>query len=455
MEGGGVIVQGKGSQSSLDLLVAGKLYIGGELIEAAVGVEGGRVAWVGKPSLAPCAEKRIDAGEGVIVLPGMVDMHVHMRDLNESEKEDWFTGTLSALAGGVTFVADMPNNKPPARTAEVLLAKEAEASKKAVVDYGFYIGLPSSSHVLTHATDFGVVGLKLYPEDLMHENLISALQYAATLDLMVVVHAEDPLFLRATNALGEKSFTAHGRLRPPAAEASAIHLMAHLAQRLGFQLHFTHVSSAEGLKAALRAKLSVGATLDTAVHYLFLSEETATRLGGLAKVNPPLRSRNDVVALRRSLRSGLLDAVVTDHAPHTLEEKLSQDYDAVPPGFPGLELCLPLLLTLIAEGEAPLRALDLYSSRPADLLGVPKGKIEVGRDADLVFVNTKERWTIKGSNLKSKAKYTPFEGFEVRGRIEKVFVRGTLAFDGDELLVSKGFGKRYSSRRRGGALSFP
>lgn len=438
-----------GSPSSLDLLVTGKLYLDGELVEAAVGVEGGRVAWIGKPSRAPHAEILVDAGEGAIVLPGMVDIHVHMRDLNESEKEDWFTGTLSALAGGVTFVADMPNNKPPARTVEVLLAKEAEASRKALVDYGFYVGLPSSGSELARAAKFGVVGLKLYPEDFLQESLVPVLERAAALGLLVVAHAEDPLLLRATSALEDKSFRAHGRIRPPLAEASAMRFLAYLAGKLGLRLHLTHVSSVEGLRAALDAKSDVNATLDTAVHYLFLSDEAIGRLGGLAKVNPPLRSERDVAAMRRALRAGLLDAVVTDHAPHKLEEKLGQDYEAVPPGFPGLELCLPLLLALVADGVMPLRALELYSSRPADILGVPKGKIMIGRDADLVLVNVKERWVVRGSNLKSKARYTPFEGFEMRGRIEKVFVRGVLACDGGELKINRGFGKRYCPQKEG------
>lgn len=433
----------------MDLLVSGKVYLNGELVEAAVGVEDERIAWIGKPSRAPFAEERVSAGEGTIVLPGMVDMHVHMRDLGEADKEDWFTGSLSALAGGVTFVADMPNNRPPARSVEVLVAKEAEAARKAAVDYGFYVGLPDSSGELARAVKFGVVGLKLYPDDYARESLAPTLMLAANLGLLVVVHAEDPLLLRVADALEERDFSAHGGLRPSAAEASAVRLFKYLAGKLGFKLHLTHISSKEGLRAALEAKLDVGATLDTAVHYLFLSEEIVSGMGGLAKVNPPLRGRDDVATLRRALRAGLLDAIVTDHAPHRLEEKLERNYDAVPPGFPGLELCLPLLLTLIAEGAAPLRAIELYSSRPADMLGVPKGKIAVGTEADLTLVNVKERWVIRGQSLRSKAKYTPFEGFEVRGRVEKVFIRGALAFDQGELLVEKGFGKRYSPCKRG------
>lgn len=431
------------SPSSLELLVSGKLYLDGALIDAAVGIDDGRVAWIGKPALAPPAERSLEAGEGVIVLPGMVDMHVHMRDLGEAHKEDWFTGTLSALAGGVTFVADMPNNKPPARSVEVLSAKEVEASKKAVVDYGFYIGLPERGGELARAASFGIVGLKLYPEDLSEASLTQSLREAAALGLLVVVHAEDPTLLRAAGTLAERAFASHGILRPPEAEEQAVRFASYLAKRLGLRLHLTHVSSAAGLRAALEAKTEALATLDAAIHHLLLSDEVVDGLGGLAKVNPPLRSRSDVAALQRALKSGLLDAVVTDHAPHSLEEKLGSDYDAVAPGFPGLELCLPLLISVVARGAAPLKILDLYSCAPAEILGVPKGKISVGRDADLVLFNVKERWRIEGRKLRSKAKYTPFEGFEVPGRVEKVLVRGVLAYDGGELLIDKGFGRRY------------
>ncbi len=442
-----------GSPSSLDLLVSGRLYIGGSLVEAAVGVEDGKVVWVGKPSLAPPAEERIEAGDGVVVLPGMVDMHVHMRDLGESDKEDWFTGTLSALAGGVTFVADMPNNVPPMRSVEDLELKEAEAARKAVVDYGFYLGFPRDVGELARAAEFGVVGMKLYPRDLLEEALAAVLREAARLDLPVVVHAEDPLILRAAEAALTKDVVLHGKLRPPEAEAQAVRTLSYLAASLGFRLHVTHVSSLEALRAVAAAKAAAKVTADTAIHYLCLDEGAVGRLGGIAKVNPPLRSRRDVEALRLAIRSGLLDAVVTDHAPHRREEKLSEAYDAIPPGFPGLELCLPLLVTLIAEGALLLRALDLYSSAPARLLAVPKGEIAVGRDADLVLLNVRERWRVRGDELRSKAKYTPFEGFEVRGRVAKVFVRGTLAYDGGELLVEKGFGRRYSpARGEGGAL---
>lgn len=431
---------------SLDLIISGKVYVEGSLIDMAVGIEDGKIAWMGKLSRAPFAEKVIQAGEKTLVLPGMVDMHVHMRDLNESDKEDWYTGTLSALAGGVTFVADMPNNQPPARSLEVLKAKEGAASRRALVDYGFYAGVPFQSGELERMAAFGLVGLKIYPEDQLREELVDVLKEAKRLGLLTVVHAEDPLLLNLTGKLEAASFKSHSLRRPAESETLAIYRLALLSSRIGFRLHLTHLSSAAALRAALKAKLKVGASTDTAIHYLFLDSSIVEKFGGLAKVNPPLRRERDVRVMRRALKSGILDAIVTDHAPHKLEEKMAENYDSVPAGFPGLELCLPLLMTLVARGEAPLSVLELYSSRPAKLLGVPKGQIKVGSDADLVFMDLREKWRIKGGDMRSKAKYTPFEGFEVVGRVRKVFVRGVQALEDGDVLVSEGYGRRYSSR---------
>ncbi|RLF04539.1 MAG: allantoinase AllB [Thermoprotei archaeon] len=436
---------GGGCQSphSVELLVEGRIYLGGRIVDAAVGVEGGRIVWIGKQSLAPPAEQVVKAGLRRLVLPGMVDMHVHMRDMGESEKEDWYTGTLSALAGGVTFVADMPNTLPPARSVRALEMKERVAREKALVDYGLYAGLPETAEELVEMAEFGVVGLKLYPSDLESDVLVSVLRKAATLGVRVVAHAEDPVVLKLAERVGPKAVTAHGALRPVEAEEAGVWLLSYLCSRLNFRLHFTHVSSAKALKAALEYKAEASVTLDTAIHYLFLDESAVEKLGGLAKVNPPLRRPDDVHALRAALVSGAIDAVVSDHAPHRLEEKLRSEYDEIPPGFPGLETCLPLLLTLIAELRAPLSLIDLYSRKPAQLLRIPKGWIGVGADADFTLVNLNKKWVIRGDRLRSKAKYTPFEGFEVIGAVEKVFIRGVLAYDGGEVLVDAGFGRRY------------
>lgn len=454
LEGGGGMHLGRESRSpySLDLIISGKIYIEGSLIDAAIGVEEGKITWIGKSSRAPFAEKVIRADEKTLVLPGMVDMHVHMRDLNESDKEDWYTGTLSALTGGVTFIADMPNNQPPARNLEVLKAKEEVAGKRALVDYGFYAGVPLQSRELERMATFGLIGLKVYPEDQLHEELVDVLREAKRLDLLTVAHAEDPLVLSLISRLEEGGFDRHSLIRPAEGEALAIRRLALLSSRIGFRLHLTHISSAVALKAAVDTKIKVGSSIDTAIHYLLLDSSSAKKFKGIAKINPPLRGENDVRAIRRALKTGVLDAIVTDHAPHKVEEKTAEGYESVPAGFPGLELCLPLLMTLIARGEVPLNALELYSSRPAKLLRVPKGRVEVGSDADFVFMDLGEKWRIKGKNLKSKAKYTPFEDFEVIGRVRKVFVRGMQALEDEDILVNEGYGRRYWSKSEIGFL---
>lgn len=429
--------------TSLDLLIEGRAYINGSLMEVSIGIVGGKIAWIGKYSKAPPAAQVVHLQSKEILLPGMVDMHVHMRDLEEASKEDWYTGTLSALAGGVTFVADMPNNRPPARSLEVLKVKQREASRKALVDYGFYAGLPASSAELSRMIEFGVVGLKLYPDDLERDCLVESLRLAAAEGLLVVAHAEDPTILRLAEAIEPKDIRRHCLLRPIEAEAAGVRLLDYLRSKLGFQLHLTHISSARALFTALGCKLRGGVTLDTAIHYLFLDEGIVESVGGIAKVNPPLRRERDVRVLLTALAAGMLDAVVSDHAPHRLEEKLSCEYEKTPPGFPGLELCLPLLLTLIREKGLPLTILDCYSKFPARLLGLLKGAISVGYEADLTVVDLSEKWRVRGECLSSKAKYTPFEGFEVVGVVRKVFIRGVLAYDSGEVMVDGGFGRRY------------
>jgi len=425
----------------VDLLVEGRAYVDGRVVDAAIGVVDGVIAWLGKPSGAPQAYSRFRAGPDELVLPGMVDMHVHMRDLGESYKEDWYTGTLAALAGGVTFVGDMPNNKPPVRGADALSLKAEAARGKALVDYGFYAGLPEKADELDRMAEQGVLGLKLYPEDILSSCLVEALKRAARMGLRVVAHAEDPLYLRLAEGVWEKSLEQHGRLRPPEAEASAIRLLTWLALALGFDLHFTHVSSRQGLLSALKAKAALGATADTTIHHILLDEARMWELGGFAKVNPPLRSPGDRRAVKAAAAAGALDALVTDHAPHALSEKSSEKYEEVLPGFPGLELCLPLLFTEIAEGRLPLSALELYSRRPAAILGLPKGSLTVGNHADIVVVRRRS-WVVSGAALRSKAKYTPFEGFRAAYAVARVYVRGELAYDEGEVKVSPGFGRR-------------
>jgi dihydroorotase (multifunctional complex type) len=400
----------------VDLVVVGRALVGGSLVEAAVAVENGRIVGVTSPALAPPAEEVVELGAKRLLLPGMVDLHVHMREPGLEHKEDWRTGSMAAARGGVTCVFDMPNNKPPTNTCERVREKISRARSKSLVDFGVYAGYnPQPAELERCSSEF--FGFKLYPDDLYSSGAEEVFRLAAKLRKPVLVHAEDPSRFRPSPL--------HSEARPPEAELSAARRAVELAALTGAWLHLTHVSTAAVLREVSAARVALDITLDATPHHALLNESLYRGpLASIARVNPPLRGEEDREAVYESLRKGVVDAVVTDHAPHQLEEKLSQD---PPPGFPGLELALHLLLREVLEGRMPLSVLELYSSRPAALAGLRKGRIAPGFDADLVVVEMRE-WVVKGSELVSKAKYTPFEGVKLRTATAATYVRGQLVY---------------------------
>ncbi|UNQ73266.1 dihydroorotase [Infirmifilum sp. NZ] len=413
---------------TVDLVVIGKAYLGGRFEEVAIAVDSGVIVGVTKPPLAPPSNARVEFGEKFLVLPGMVDLHVHMREPGLEYKEDWRSGSRAAVKGGVTLVVDMPNNRPPSNSCDRLREKLQRASEKSLVDFAFYAGFNPR---LEELEDCGglYVGFKLYPEDLFAQDAVSVFRRAASVGKPVVVHAEDPSFFRKSRR--------HSEARPPVAERAGILRALDLAEATGAWLHVTHLSTEIGLLEVLRAKVSARhrVTFDVTPHHALLSEALySSPLSKVAVVNPPLRSEGDVRAVYASLRSGLADALVTDHAPHSLEEKLA---DNPAPGFPGLELALHLLLDEILSGRLGLPALELYCRRPAELMGFSKGSIAPGFDGDLVVV-AKEEWRVRGEELESRAKYTPFEGRVLRTKTHAVYVRGLEVYTAGYFMAEKG-----------------
>ena len=423
----------------VDLIIEGKAYVGGGIVEAAIGVADGKIASISNPANAPEADEKLVLGSGEIALPGMVDMHVHMRDFNQSHKEDWWTGTLSALRGGVTMVADMPNNDPYVDRLDRLREKLKLAESRSLVDFALYCGVPRDLSELDDIRKLAC-GFKIYPDD--YEKLPSLASRLA--EDLLVIHPEDPEVIRRERlrAGASPSLESHSRIRPKSAELKAIDGILSLMRGKPAKLHFTHLTTRESILKVVSAKLQgTRVTCDATLHHALLTSREVGRLGGIAKVNPPLREKEDVEAVLRAMRWGIVDAIASDHAPHLLEEKLRKNYDEVPPGFPGLEIYLPLLLTQILERSLPLSALDLYSRKPAKLLGLSKGLISLGADGDLVIVEVGAERRIDASSFASKAKYSPFDGWPVKAYVKKVFIRGVLALDGESVLIKEGFGK--------------
>lgn len=404
----------------MELTVRGRIFTPLGLREGSIRISEERIEKVG--DVSPSGETLDFRGKGRVILPGLIDMHVHLRDFRLSHKEDFRTGTRAAAKGGYTVVVDMPNTLPKVNKVSVLKKREELGRRKAVVDFGLYFGVPEERGELGREVKRRCLGIKIYlPEDYGKETLEETLKFAAREKLLVITHAEDPAFFRD----GE---------RPVEAEVMGIRKMAELSLKHRFRLHITHLSSSAGLRELERWRGKIEVSADTCPHYLLLTH----RKHPLFRVFPPLRLREDRIALLSALREGRIEAITSDHAPHLLEEKKDPDG---PGGFPGLETELPLLLNLVKEGKLGLgEIVRACSEAPASLLGLPAGRIERGYVGNLTVVDLKKSFRINPSEFESKAKHSPFEGKRVVGAPICTIVRGKPVFLEGEVI--EGFGGR-------------
>jgi dihydroorotase (multifunctional complex type) len=419
------------------ILRGGRLVAATGIQAADIAIQGEQIAAVG-PDLA--AEMHdvpvIDVG-GLAIFPGLIDVHVHLREPGGEHKEDFYTGTRAALAGGVTTVLGMPNTSPPITNAASLDDALSRASHKAMCDYGLYIG-GTSDNATEAAALRQAVGLKLYVGSSTGSLLVDQVEAQIAhfesypKDRVIAIHAEDEAAVRF--------YAARGQRRPPMCAALATAHVLVLAEQIGCRIHICHVSTGYELDlihAARQRGLSV--TCEVAPHHLFLSTDDEAALGALGRVNPPLRSRAEVEALWQ--HKDVIDMIATDHAPHTLAEKRS---DAPPSGMPGLETMLPLLLTAAHEGRISVPDIARWTaSRPAEVFGLShKGRIAPGNHADLTLVDLNEQWTVSDERLLTRCGWTPFAGKTVRGRVVRVYLRGELVYQDGEILARPGQGRQ-------------
>jgi len=432
-----------------------KIALGKGLIEGGIAVEDGKICAVAKTVNLPKASTVIDV-RGNVVFPGFIDAHVHLRDLELAYKEDFYTGTCAAVAGGFTTVLDMPNTRPPTDSVARLREKVAVARSKVIANTGFFAGLPPKMEEVEGLGNEGAFGLKIYPSQCTGEvdfeddgSLLKAFKTIGQAGLIVAVHAESPSIIasneRRLRASGEDSLRVRLEAHPPEAEIDAVGRVCRIAEGGSVGVHLCHVSLAESLFLVREAKRKgVRVTCEATPHHLFLTEDFCVgRGGGVGVVNPPLRGSGDAAGLWDGVVGGLVDVVASDHAPHGLEEKRVDDVWRIAPGFPGLETTLPLLLTRVNEGGLSLvRLVEVLAGRPAAIFNIRgKGRLEVGCDADLTVVDMKARFRIDASKFYSKAKYSPFDGWEVVGKPVKVFVDGKLAMDDGEVVARPGSGR--------------
>jgi dihydroorotase len=404
----------------MDVVVEGNCYISGRLERCCIGIEQGRIARIAK---ILDGDKTFNFGSK-LVIPAAIDAHVHFREPGMTHKEDFESGSLSAICGGVTCVLDMPNTKPPTTTVQTLREKKRIASSKSLADFGIYAGVFPGMSVEQLAKE--AIGFKLYMAgttgDLMVPSLTSIrgeLSAIAASGKVLAVHAEDES-LRTKEA--ERSLEDHQRNRGNDCEASAIKKIKVAAKDC--RLHICHVSARESIPLIENVERL---TSEVSPHHLFLDK--SSNLGSLGKVNPPLRKREDRQALFQALKGGSFDIIASDHAPHTIDEK-QEDFDYAPTGMPGVETLAPLVLQLVKDRHLGLGdAVRRLSERPAQIFGINKGMVDIGFDADMMVVDLMDSTTIRADMLHSKCGWTAYEGKE--GVFPKaVFLRGEVMVEG-------------------------
>jgi dihydroorotase len=384
----------------MELVVEGRAYVKGRMSNWCIGIEDGRIAAVAKNLKG---EERIDCRH-MMVLPAAIDPHVHFRDPGLTHKEDFSTGTLAAAFGGVGCVLDMPNTVPPSTGLRDLMEKKEAIAKKAWIDHGLFAGCVPGGKLEAMAPH--VVGFKLFLGSSTGKLLVTEDRDLSKIGAAVErtgkvlsVHAEEDALIGRE---AERDLQDHLRNRPSRAEVAAIGRLAGLKCRV----NVCHLSSAEGLQAAVATPF----TMEVAAHHLLL--DRSDQHGALAKVNPPLRTREDRAALLQAFIAGRIDMLGSDHAPHTIEEK-SQEFDVAPSGMPGVETQVPIMLAMVKKGMVPLEVLvSSMSERPAEVFSLNKGRIQEGRDADLMIVDTRALSSVKVNRLHSKCGWTLYEGHD-------------------------------------------
>lgn len=400
-------------------------------------IEDGRIARMGTQLSEPMGEQdRTIDGSGLTAMPGLFDMHVHFRDPGQTHKEDILTGCRAALAGGVTGVLCMPNTKPPADSPEVLRYILEKAKNTGVSVYpAACITKGMQGEALTDLAKLKASGAACFSDDgrpvknaeLMHR----ALEKAKELGIPVASHCEDLDIIdggimhkgSVSAALGVKGMDR-------ASEDSITAREIVLAASVGGRVHICHVSTKGSVEIIRAAKaLGIQVTCETAPHYFMLTHEKLRSGNANDRMNPPLREESDRAAIEAAVLDGTIDCIVTDHAPHTPEEKAN--FTLAPNGIVGLETSLSAALTaLYHTGKADLQKIvELMSIRPREILGIAPEQLCTGAPADLILVDTGQKWVVDPEKFRSKSRNTAFRGMELTGRVQMTITGGRIRYE--------------------------
>ena len=434
------------------------LLKGGRVIDPASGRDGefdvliaeGRIARVGRDLPPGEAAHLLEVPSGCIVAPGLIDIHVHLREPGQEHKETIASGTAAAVAGGFTAVACMPNTEPindHAGITQFILKKAAEAGLARVYPIGA-VSLGSAGEQLSELGEQRSAGCVAFSDDgrpvatalLMRR----ALEYAGMLGAPVVDHCEDPS-LKADGVAHEGYYASALGLRgiPGAAESLFVERDVSLAELTGAHVHIAHMSARGSLRAVRAGKdRGVRVTCEVAPHHFTLTDEALdgpVKYDTNLKMNPPLRERADRDAMLEGIADGTVDVIATDHAPHHADEKMVE-FDRAPFGITGLETAVPLVFDrLVHAGRIPLRrAVELLSTNAARVLNIPGGSLAEGQPADVTIIDPERSVTIDAAATRSRSRNTPFHGWTLRGAVLFTIVRGRIVYGDATVTVPAG-----------------
>lgn len=404
-------------------------------------IENGKILSIGGTADTEGAE--VYDANGLFVAPGLIDMHVHLREPGQEAKEDIHTGTQAAAAGGITRVATMANTKPVIDNAAVFRDVLRRVDECGVVKVSVIGALSKNleGKQLSEMGDMAAEGAAAFSDDghyVESANFMRrAMEYADMLHKMVIDHAEDATMCSGgfMNE-GKVSYAMGVTGRPAAGEDIAVARDLLLSEMTGCHIHIAHVSSAKAVELIREAKAKhVNCTTEATSQHLYFTDEWLKNYESSFKMAPPIRTEDDRKALIEGLKDGTIDAIITDHAPHCNEEK-DVPFNCAPNGIAGLETSLASALTVLChnKGFTIDRLIELMSVNPARLLGVEGGVLEEGAAADIVVIDPDKEWTVHGNELYTKSLFTPYEGLTLKGRAVLTVVDGEIVMKEGKVL---------------------
>lgn len=418
-----------------------------EIIESDVLLKNGRIEKISSSLQAPDGAEIVDAN-GRYLLPGMIDDQVHFREPGLTHKGDFYSESRAAVAGGVTSYMEMPNSKPPTTNAEQLHWKYARAAETSAANYGFYFGATNDNIDEIRALDPTMAcGLKVFmgasTGNMLVDNESTLAAIFRDSPVLIATHCESTPMIMENIKQAAKTYgknipvTEHANIRSAEACYASSELAVALANKYQAQLHVLHISTARELDLFKPGPITgKSITAEACVHFLHFDDSQYAQYGNLIKCNPAIKTAQDKAAIIAAVKDGRLDIIATDHAPHTSEEKASDDYLTAPSGLPLVQDVLVATLELVHDGELDLHTVVRgITHNPARRFSViDRGFIREGYHADLVLVDMHGETEVTRERVLSRCGWSPFEGRRFRSSVDAVWVNGALAFDGQRVI---------------------